>query len=287
VFTAEERDRVREQLLTRAEADSAITGAAFTGSHATGEGDRWSDTDLVLAVRGELSPVLNQWTRWLCDELGALHHWDLPAGARIIRVFLLPGWIEIDLTFAPEDEFGPRGPQWRTVFGHPQPLAPFPAPDPQHLAGLIWHHALHAFICTERGRWWQAEHWISALRDHAITLACLRLGHPAAYAKGAHLLPGDLTAPLETTLVRSLTEPELRRALAAAINVATDELAQSDPALATRLRPMLAELAPPAPRTQPGSGEGHPRQPVTSSAGQVTPTDRCDWGQAVASWPPG
>jgi hypothetical protein len=226
VFTAEERDRVREQLLTRAEADSAITGAAFTGSHATGGGDRWSDTDLVLAVRGELSPVLNQWTQWLRDQLGALHHWDLPAGARIIRVFLLPGWIEIDLTFAPEDEFGPRGPQWRTVFGHPQPLAPFPAPDPQHLAGLIWHHALHAFICTERGRWWQAEHWISALRDHAITLACLRLGHPAAYAKGAHLLPGDLTAPLETTLVRSRTRHRggLVRVLMAVVAIHDDGL---------------------------------------------------------------
>jgi hypothetical protein len=32
MFTAEQRDRVREQLLARAEADSAVTGAAFTGS---------------------------------------------------------------------------------------------------------------------------------------------------------------------------------------------------------------------------------------------------------------
>ena len=36
------------------------------------------------------------------------------------------------------------------------------------------------------------------MRDHAITLACLRLGYPAHYAKGAHLLPDDLTASLET-----------------------------------------------------------------------------------------
>jgi hypothetical protein len=52
---------------------------------------------------------------------------------------------------------------------------------------------------------------------------------------------------LETTLVRSLDEPELRRALAAAINanVATDELAISDPGLATTLRPMLAESSAP------------------------------------------
>jgi hypothetical protein len=40
--------------------------------------------------------------------------------------------------------------------------------------------ALHARICIERGRWWQAEHWISAMRDHVITLACLRLGYPGA-----------------------------------------------------------------------------------------------------------
>lgn len=72
---------------------------------------------------------------------------------------------------------------------------------------LAWHHALHAGICTERGRWWQAEYWISATRDLVITLACLRLGYPAHYAKGAHLLPDDLTAPLEATLIRSLGEP--------------------------------------------------------------------------------
>lgn len=84
---------------------------------------------------------------------------------------------------------------------------------------------------------------ISALRDHVISLASVRLGHPAYYSKGAHLLPDDLAAALETTLVRSLDEPELRRALAAAINVATDELAISDPELATTLRPMLAELS--------------------------------------------
>jgi hypothetical protein len=245
MFTVEDRDRVREQLLARAEADDAVVGAAFTGSHATGEGDRWSDTDLVLAVRGELTAALDRWTRWLYDELGARHHWDLAAGPRIIRVFLLPGWLEVDLTFAPEAEFGPRGPQWRTIFGRPRPLEPFPAQDRGTLAGLLWHHALHARICLERGRSWQAEHWISAMRDHVITLACLRLGHPAHYAKGAHLLPGELTARLESTLVGSLAEPELRRALNAAIQVATGELAHSDPDLVVRLQPMLIELASP------------------------------------------
>jgi hypothetical protein len=80
-------------------------------------------------------------------------------------------------------------------------------------------------------------------RRRTITLACLRLGYPADHAKGSHLLPDEVTAPLKTTLVRSLAEPELRRALTATISVVTNELERSDPALATRLRPMLADLA--------------------------------------------
>ncbi|MEV7385420.1 hypothetical protein [Streptomyces sp. NPDC091215] len=242
MFAATERERVRERLLARAETDGTVTGAAFTGSLAVGAGDRWSDIDLVLAVRGEPTATADRWTRWLYDELDVRHHWELPAGGTVIRVFLLPGWLEIDLTFAPETEFGPRGPQWRTLFGEPRPLDPFAAPDPGTLAGLVWHHALHARVSMERGRRWQAEHWISAIRDHTITLACLRLGHATAYAKGAHLLPEELTARLESTLVRSLTEPELRRALTATAALAMDEVARFDPRLAARLRPMLEEL---------------------------------------------
>lgn len=60
MFTVEDRGSVQARLLARAEDDGAVTGAAFTGSLATGDGDRWSDTDLVLAVRGELSPVVNR-----------------------------------------------------------------------------------------------------------------------------------------------------------------------------------------------------------------------------------
>ncbi|MGW5446863.1 hypothetical protein [Streptomyces asiaticus] len=185
---------------------------------------------------------LSRWTQWLHDELGALHHWDLPADRRIIRVFLLPDWLEVDLTFCPEEEFGPRGPQWRTIFGEERTQTSFPQVDRNTLIGLAWHHALHAHICIRRGQQWQAEYWISALRDHVVALACERLGYAAVHAKGAHLLPAIMTAPLEATLVRSVAESELRRALKAAVTLLTNELEQTDSRLAARLSPMLAEL---------------------------------------------
>ncbi|MEU0945058.1 hypothetical protein ABZ379_20010 [Streptomyces canus] len=243
MFTTGERDHLRERLLARAEADDNVVGAAFTGSHAVGEGDRWSDTDLVLAVRGELAPTLERWTGWLVRRsrraapLGPARrggrHPRIPSAELAgDRPDLRPG-----------GRVRPAGPAMADGLRSAAPLEPFPPPDGDTLIGLLWHHALHARVCLERAHWWQAEHWISALRDHVITLACLRLGHPAAHAKGAHLLPDDLSTALEPTLVRSLTPTELHRALGATIDVVTAEPERSRPELAPRLAPMLAEPA--------------------------------------------
>jgi predicted nucleotidyltransferase len=252
MFTGEVRERVRQRLLGLAEADAAICGAAITGSHAAGGGDEWSDIDLAFAVDGPLGPVMERWTERLNREFGAVHHWDLPAGRAVYRVFLLPGWLEVDIAFVPEAEFGPLGPHWSTVFGTAVPLeGPVPPvppvpPDVRSLAGRAWHHALHARASIARGRDWQAEHWISAIRDQVIALACVRLGYPASYAKGAHLLPPEVTTPLADSLVCSLGPAELRRALAAAIGSLATELGRTDETLAARLNPMLAELGRPS-----------------------------------------
>lgn len=249
---------MRQRLLALAEADERVAAAAITGSYAAGAGDEWSDIDLAFGIRGDLPAALQQWTELLYREFAALHHWDLPAGSTVYRVFLLPGWLEVDIAFTPALEFGPLGPSWRTVFGQTVELPQAAPPRRDDLAGLAWHHVLHARMCIERGKPWQAEYWISGVREQVLALACLRLGHPTRYAKGADLLPRELTAPLESTLVRSLDEAELRRALAASTEGLIAELERSDSALAARLRPLLEELkAPdatarlPQPRAQP------------------------------------
>ena len=241
MFTVAERDAVRTRLLELAEQDPDVTAAAITGSHATGTSDERSDVDLAFAIAGELVPVIERWTEVLHRDFGALHHWDLPFASSIYRVFLLPGCLEVDIAFTPAADFGPRGPSWRTVFGDAVELARGEPEQAGFLVGLAWHHVLHARTCIERRQPWQAEHWISAVRDHVIALACLRLGHPTKYAKGAHLLPRELTDPLEQTLARSLDEPELRRALAAAARALEAELEATDAELGARLRSTLAE----------------------------------------------
>ena len=242
MFTAERRDQVRERLLELAAEDPDVKGAAITGSHAIGASDAWSDVDVAFGIRGELEPTIERWTGRLYDELEALHHWDLPWGSTVYRVFLLPETLQVDVAFIPEADFGPGGPTWQTVFGETVEPPQRPPVDGDALVGWAWTMCLSARTSIERGKPWQAEHMISGVRDQVIALACLREGLPARYGKGADRLPEELTEPLEATLVRSLDEGELRRALGAAVDALALELERTDAELAARLRPTLKGL---------------------------------------------
>ena len=84
MFTVEERERIRGELVAVARADPDITGAAHTGS------------------------------------------------------------------FAPDDDYGPRGPGWWVEFGPTDAPSTAPAAAPDNLAGLCWHHVRHAIAAIDR-----------------------------------------------------------------------------------------------------------------------------------------
>jgi hypothetical protein len=78
-------------------------------------------------------------------------------------------------------------------------------------------YALHARACIERGRLWQAEHCICAVRDRALSLACIRKALPAGEGRGYDDLPADILAAFERTHVTALMPEQLRVALAASV----------------------------------------------------------------------
>jgi len=84
-------------------------------------------------------------------------------------------------------------------------------------------YALHTRACIERGRVWQAEHYTGAVRDHALSLACLRLGLPAIQARGYDDLPAQVLAAYAGAHVDSLEPARLRAALAVAVRALLEE----------------------------------------------------------------
>ncbi|HEX6349466.1 MAG TPA: hypothetical protein VF160_08765 [Candidatus Dormibacteraeota bacterium] len=233
MFTVEQRDALRERVLQLAREDARVVAGAAVGSLAVeGGGDRFSDLDLTFGIADGVTvgEVLEDWTRTLAEEQEALQLVDLERASTIYRVFLLPNALQFDLSLTPAADFRPAGPRFRLLFGEiapappevakPRPPGSLGIPTPVVAADVFgWGviYALHTRACIERKRLWQAEHYAGAVRDHALSLACLRLGLPAAQARGYDDLPADVLAGLRDAHVGA-TEPEaLTRALEGAI----------------------------------------------------------------------
>ena len=245
MFTPEERERLREELITAAKADGRISGVAITGSASRGAVDRWSDIDLAFGVAdpARLREAISAWTDRMHDEHGAVHHFDVTRGSWVYRVFLLKSTLQVDLAFAPAADFGALSPTFRLVSGTSVDLPHAQPPAAEEMIGLGWLYALHSRSCIERGKVWQAEYMISAVRDQALALAALRHGLPAAQGRGFDGLPNTVKSEFEGALVRSLDVDELRRAFRAATHCLLLEVGRSDRGLAASLEGPLTELS--------------------------------------------
>jgi hypothetical protein len=256
VFTVEQRDALRERLLRLAEEDERVVAGAAVGSLAVDGGDRFSDLDLTFGIADHVpvGDVLEDWTRTLIDELDAVHLADLARGPTTYRVFLLPAALQFDLSMTPAAQFRPAGPRFRLLFG--ETAAGDAAPKPpvagelfiptRAVAGDLFGwgviYALHARACIERGRVWQAEHYVGTVRDYALSLACLRQGLPAVQARGYDDLSADTFARFEGAHVGALEPDALRRALAASVLALMDEGAEARLPHADTVAQRLAEL---------------------------------------------
>jgi hypothetical protein len=246
MFTVEYRRRVREGLLEKARSDKRVVAGAEVGSTAVGGGDRWSDLDLAFGVADDvdITALLSDWTAELAEQFSAIHLFDVSLQSSIYRVFVLPGNLQVDLSFSPRAEFGPVGPKFTLLFGTAVARNVVERPSADHIFGLGAHHAVRARICIERGRVWQAEYWISGVRDQALALACRLRGLEPGNGRGFDDLPADILDGLDAALVRSLEREELMRALNRAVDGLLSAAAnQKDvgPGIEEQLRALTAD----------------------------------------------
>jgi len=243
MFTVEERNRVRDRLLEIGRTDRRVVAGAFIGSSAGGGGDRWSDLDLTFGLDNNvaMTDVLGDWTTRLQVEFNAVRLFDLSSQSTMYRVFLLPGNLQVDLSFTPRAEFGALGPRFELLFGNAVKKSQATPLSPQHLFGLAAHHLVRARICIERGRLWQAEYWISVARDQALSLACHHHGLATSYGRGFDDLPAEILQSFTDTLVATLDRALLLQALGRTVDGLLRN-SQDVPALASRLEGQLREL---------------------------------------------
>lgn len=236
-FTPTDRAFLRDRIIEIAKSDPSVTGGADIGSSASSSLDRWSDIDITFGVKDEcnLKLVLDDWTRNLEAEFDIAHYFDVPRGNAIYRVILFTNCMELDLSIVLEKDFGSLSPNFQLLFGKAIDRSEFTHPAATEPIGWGWHNILHANSAINRGRSWQAEFWISSLRNHLLTLLCIRFNLPSAQGRGVDQLPKNLLVPTEYTLVRTLEKVELRRALNALAAIFIGEVREHDVNIATRL----------------------------------------------------
>ncbi|HEV2166607.1 MAG TPA: nucleotidyltransferase domain-containing protein [Thermoplasmata archaeon] len=222
--------------------DTRVSGAALVGSGGLDQLDRWSDLDLTFGLQDGIAPkdVLNSWTPEIERDLGAIPLFDVSRRDSHYRVFLLPGNLQVDLSFTP-GFVAQYGPGFRLLFGGPVERKDLPDRPASEAFGYGAHHAVRARYCIERGKVWQAEFWISGLRDEGLTLACQRRNLNGSYGRGFDQLPGDVRRKAEACLIRSTAKEELLRALRESVDLLIQESAGTMN-LANKLESQLRDL---------------------------------------------
>jgi hypothetical protein len=219
VFTVQERDHVRDHMLELARNDSRVVAGAEVGSLALGGGDRWSDLDLSFGVADglALTDVLDDWTRDLISRFDAVHLFDLVADPAIYRVFLLPDYLQLDVTVSPASQFHPTSPRFKLLFGEAARAGLYRTKP--MVAGRVRHHTP------------------PLPRDGTRLLAT---GPARLLRQGIRSVAGQRSRRLEGAIVRSLAPNELIRALNAGIEALLKEckVANDDDRILERLREM-------------------------------------------------
>jgi hypothetical protein len=244
VFTSQEREQIRAELIAAAKADSRIAAAADLGSAVLDLEDRWSDIDLALAFApsADFNQVLLDWTTRLYRDHAAIAHYDVRHGEILYRVFLLENTLQIDLSFWPAAELRALGPKFRLIFGAAAEPISAPVPGSSDLIGMAWLYALHVRSSIARSRWLQAEYMLSGMRDNVLALVCQREGVSAFQGRGLDDLSQEQKARAADCLARALDLPELKRAFHVTTRVLVEELRHSDPELAKRLETPLNRI---------------------------------------------
>ena len=214
MFTIEFREYIHERILEFAKADKRISQAALVGSTSETP-DRWSDLDITFGVssKSNIEDVLRDWTSHFEFVFNGVSLFDITYKSSVYMVFILPGGLQVDISFTPESDFGPHGPRFRLLYGNVNKRILHEEPDPKRMFGMAVHHLLRTRVCLERRKIWQAEYWLSSARNEFLSIICINHKLPYSNGKGYDKMPKEVVDSFTPAFPKSLNGIELCMAL--------------------------------------------------------------------------
>ncbi len=198
-------------LVDRLRSDPDLCALFLAGSLGRGDGDRWSDVDLVAVVEvDEQDGFAARW-RVLLDGIAPVVFWWTPRGIKSLISAVTEDWLRCDLFMVPPGGLGPRAKSNVAALIDPSGiLATLPderppgAPNPKRILGLIDEFLrVLGLLPVALGR---GEHVVAArgagmLRDMLIDLMLEDAALPEAHG-ALHL--GKLLPPEDMATLAAL-----------------------------------------------------------------------------------
>jgi hypothetical protein len=230
-----------QRLVSALSQDRRIQALWLSGSLGKGEGDAWSDIDLVAqAPAAEIRACVADYRRGRPGLPEAVLAFEVHG---MVVSVVTPDWERFDILFAGPDDIAkadPRG--WRPLFGDtarpPAPATPPDADAPARVTATVTEflRVLGLLpVAAGRQEWIAAQQGFDLLRRMLIDLMLEENGHGRA-ARGAKRLNGFLTAEQRGEL-EAIVPPRAARDAVIAANV---DLAR---AFFARARPLAVRLA--------------------------------------------
>lgn len=173
MFSQLYRERARDRIIDEVKADKNILSAASIGSYARNEVDRWSDIDLTFGIDSATSSAdaIEQYKKFIKEEFQGEFLFKISLKPIDYIVFLLPGCLQIDLSFSPQNHFGPLSEHFELLFGtHGAKPEVEPPSEIKEKFGLIVHHLLRSYVSLKRKQIPKAVDWLSKAQKYAMSI---------------------------------------------------------------------------------------------------------------------
>ena len=244
------RDAILDRLLTALQSDKRIIGLLVVGSGAEGFEDIHSDIDLcaVTSLVDEVQPAFQEWGVKISEMFSLFHSLESVRAPNVyLWVFLLENFLEIDLCFLCSDDLRATRNRWKTVLDRSGKIENIqqsswdnrPKPNLEetyrYRLSSIWHYIKHAIVAVQRKQPWRAIYEIEQIRNQTVELRGLRDKLETKRFRHVDQMSENFLMRLEHTLISSLKEVDIMKALKVAVSCFFNEAQHFDTTLNLKL----------------------------------------------------
>lgn len=246
MYTVDEREDIKNRLISLFRRLPGIAGVILVGSGAEGFKDEYSDVDFCIVTEAPveaLLEIMKKCSAAIHSEFPVMKFQEMPE--RQLQIYFLQSFLEIDIGYVELSKLEAVRKRWKVCFDHTGQLDRIMQESWDRIRkyhgkktnvdvdqiyrdyyNTIWHSIQHAVTSIKRGQLWRSSYEINYIRDAAIELRGYKLSLETKCFRSVDEFDDVFLRKLSKCHIGEMREKELFRALYEAVVLFFDEIAE-------------------------------------------------------------